>query len=86
MLFTRLLDTIFKQIFLFFYVSILQIFDANTDAVTEVTVLFPEPITARVVRITGEEKAHSNWQIRFEILGCKQEATAVARIHCNINE
>ena len=55
------------------FVSTLQIFDANTDTVTEVTILFPEPITARVVRITGEE-AKSRFQIRFEILGCKQEA------------
>ena len=64
----------------------MQIFDANTDAVTEVAILFPEPIMARVVRITGEEKARVRWQIRFEILGCKSDATAEADIHCNNNE
>ena len=53
------------------FLSTLQIFDANTDTDTEVTILFPEPIMARVVRITGEEKAAERWQIRFEILGCK---------------
>ena len=62
------------------FLSTLQIFDANTDTVTAVTILFPEPIIARVVRITGEEKAGGYWQIRFEIIGCK------AVIHCNNNE
>ena len=68
------------------FLSTLQIFDANTDTDTKVTILFPEQIIARVVRITREGKATDRWQIRFEILGCKHDATAVADIHCNNNE
>ena len=52
--------------------SIMQIFDANTDPDQEVTIQFPTSVFARVVRITGVEKGKQNWQIRFEILGCKQ--------------
>ncbi|XP_072040271.1 neuropilin-2-like isoform X2 [Amphiura filiformis] len=44
-------------------------FDANTDRDTIVTITFPKPITASVLRIVPTEW-HSWVAIRFEVIGC----------------
>ena len=49
-----------------------QIFAANTDRNTAVISTFPSPVFARIVRITCLTRHGINWQMRFEILGCKQ--------------
>ena len=53
----------------------LQEFEANTDIHTPVPSIFPEPVYARVVRITCLDRNRNiihgeSWQMRFEILGC----------------
>ena len=52
-----------------------QIFTANTDRKTAVTSTFPDPVFARIVRITclTRNDGSVNWQMRFEILGCKRQ-------------
>ena len=50
------------------------LFDANKDQkFILVTYHFPEPIYARIIRITCLSRDGDKWQMRFEILGCKQK-------------
>ena len=51
-----------------------QVFQANTDRYTLAVSTFPKPVYARIVRITclTRNEGSDNWNMRFEILGCKQ--------------
>ena len=57
---------------IFLYFSPFQIFTANSDASTPVEILFPEPVYARIVRITCMT-SHNAVKMRFEILGCRND-------------
>ena len=56
----------------FYVLSIYQFFSGNVDGVSRVTNYFPQPVTARIVRITAESKHGNRWQMRFEIVGNKR--------------
>ena len=49
----------------------LQVFEANTDAITAVTSIFPAPVYVRIVRITVLSMSSNLPRMRFELLGCK---------------
>ena len=51
-----------------------QIFTGNTDRNTKITNIFPEPVTARCIRINPRTwKSYVN--MRFDVLGCLLEPT-----------
>ena len=62
-----------KPLFFISFVLNSQVFQANSDSTTPVTLTLPQPVYARIVRITcvTRNEGGSYWNIRFEILGCK---------------
>ncbi|XP_072037163.1 lactadherin-like [Amphiura filiformis] len=48
-----------------------MIFPGNTDINTKVTTNFPEPVYARIVRITCLSGINGQYALRFELVGCK---------------
>ncbi|XP_072043445.1 retinoschisin-like [Amphiura filiformis] len=47
-------------------------FNANSDRDTVVSITFPQPISARFLRIIPTER-HSWVSLRFEVIGCQNQ-------------
>ncbi|XP_072043968.1 uncharacterized protein [Amphiura filiformis] len=63
----------------------LQVFEANTDDNSIVTITFPQPITARYLRIIPTD-CENNCGLRFEVTGCLLVDECVEDIDtCDVN-